>query len=433
MASNDKKDDPSKGGGARPQATLDLRAKTVGVSAPEAARQGAPKTVRPGADGAPAAPSAPAPRKSSGAGAALTHLVAGLFGGFVSVFVTYFAVDNFRDNLPILTDTGASTLRTRLVGLEKRLNILEFDTNRPPAPTVSVSASAGESKPAPAAVDPQLQQKLSAANALAEESASQVKSLEQRLVGLESRLSYAESSAASASSSHAMTSPPSAPVVTQAPTIDVDGKLRAEIDPLRSRVDALDKALQGVSKWRTEQQNTLRVTAVSSALNTLRRAFDQGKPYEAELRAVVASSPIQLDFSTLEDRQKQGVESQARLLERFAKASKEAISRAKGGGFVGEAISRMQSAVRVKPAGSEEAEGQEPEAVITRMETRLKAGDLPGALREGRSLKEPAAGFFTAWMTDAETKAAGLEALGRAEAKLAGAVIDAERSARRGG
>jgi hypothetical protein len=430
MASNDNKDDPSKGGGARPQATLDLRAKTVGMSGAENTKQAASKAGKTITD---SSLPAPAPQRSSGSGAVLTHLVAGLFGGFVSVFVAYFVVDTFRDNLPILTDTGATTLRNRLGGLERRLNTLEFDTNKP-AVSASAPAPAAESRSIPAAVDPQLQQKLSAANALAEESASQVKNLEQRLAGLESRIAYAESNAAAASSSHAMTSPPPpAPVMAQAPAPDVDGKLRAEIDPLRSRVDAIDKTLQNMSKWRTEQQTGQKVAAVSSALSNLRRAFDQGRPYETELRAVIESAPVQLDLSMLTSRQNVGVESQARLLERFAKASKEAVSHGKTGGFVGEAISRVQSAVRVKPSGSEDPEGQEPEAIVTRMETRLKAGDLSGAIREGRSLKDPAAGFFTAWLTDAETKAAGLEALGRAEAKLAGVVIDADRSARRGG
>jgi hypothetical protein len=444
MASNDSKDDGTKGaGGGRPHVTLDLKAKTVGVSpdpkkpsseppgdasaraalqppSAAASAKGGQESRTEAGDGAKAS----APRRdagpTSGAGLFLSHLMAALFGGLIAIVLTYYGVDQFRENLPILTDTGVATIRHHINALERRIYALE--TVERPSPSES---RASEEKTAAPAVDPQLQERLVAATAQAEKSASYVKSLELRLSTLESRLARGElgSSAPAA---------PAASAATAAP--DLDNKLRAEIDPLKSRVDALDRTLQGMSKWRVEQQVSQRSTAATTALGALRRAFDQGRPYETELRAVTELSPGPLDLGVLASRQSTGVETYARLVERFNAASKAALAsvgRSKGGSFVGEALSRMQSAVRLKPADS--PNGTEPEAVIARMEARVKSGDLAGAVREGQSLSEPAAGFFGPWMTDAETRSAGHEALGRAEAKLAGGYGDGEHGGRRGG
>jgi hypothetical protein len=58
---------------------------------------------------------------------------------------------------------------------------------------------------------------------------------------------------------------------------------------------------------------------------------------------------------------------------------------------------------------------------------------VAGAVWAGHGLSDPAAAYFRPWLADAEIKASGLEALRRAEAKLAAAAVEAERNARRGG
>lgn len=479
MATNSNKDDPGRGGGARPPATLDLKAKTTSVSAPEgeAAPAGAaedpaketdrpketgPKSAAPAKDGKDAREpgagkevraAAPA-RSGSGAALFLTHLMAGLTGGFVAIVAAYYGVDHFRESLPFETNTEAAKLRFHVGALDRRLGALE--TSRTPQPE-----SAG-APPQPAGVDPAVVETLTAAGAqagqtaaraersatqaeqAATQAASEVKTLEQSLAALEGRLERAEAglAAAASASPQAPASAP-APAAPAAAAPEMEGRLRAEIAPVKTRVDALAKtvdgltrSLQGLNKWRTEQHSAQQVAAVSSAFAALRRAFDSGKPYEAELKAITDSAPVSLDLSALVARQNDGAPTYAMLVERFNAASRSALAaagRTKSGGIVGEALSRVQSAVRVRPEGT--PGGDEPAAVIARMEAMVKAGDIAGAVREGQTLKEPAAASFKAWLKDAGIKAAGQEALNRAEAKLAGAPGDAERSGsgRRGG
>lgn len=187
MVSSDNRDNPNKGGAARTQATLDLKAKTVSVSPPEAGRQATSKPSAPQGQStsrASAPPTQGAAKDKAGAsgakaelrrpsriGAMFTHMLASIFGGLVAVGAAYFAVDQFRDNLPILTDTGATTLRNRIAGLEHRMDTLEFDNktvssevktarNAPPPPPASTSAPATASAPA---ADPRVQEKIAAA------------------------------------------------------------------------------------------------------------------------------------------------------------------------------------------------------------------------------------------------------------------------------
>ena len=158
----------------------------------------------------------------------------------------------------------------------------------------------------------------------------------------------------------------------------------------------------------------------------MKRAIVEGRPFSQELAAIENLSGSKLPVSQLAPYKDQGVLSLTELQREFSDASTKAIQayyRGKGNSIMGEVISRAKAAIQVKPAGSK---GDTPEAVLGRMETALKAGNLREALTEGAALEGPAQEEMQAWLGKAQERAVADEALKKTDQELLASLTKAQ-------
>lgn len=142
------------------------------------------------------------------------------------------------------------------------------------------------------------------------------------------------------------------------------------------------------------------------AVAALKAATDRGGPFLTELdtlAGVAADDPIVADlkgFATT------GVLSRAELVRQFpdtATAILEAINQpAAGEGLTDRLMASAMSLVKVRPVGN--IEGESPEAIVARMEEKLKNGDLKGAALEWNSLPDAGKAASTAFKTSLDDR-----------------------------
>ena len=125
-----------------------------------------------------------------------------------------------------------------------------------------------------------------------------------------------------------------------------------------------------------------RTASLTLALTNLKRAVSDGRPFPAELAAVETLSSTKLPVSQLAPYKDTGLTTLAMLQIEFAEASKKTIEAhyaSKSSGFMGDMLSRAKSVVQIKPADSN---GDSVEAIVGRMNTAIKGGDLKTALAQ---------------------------------------------------
>lgn len=127
------------------------------------------------------------------------------------------------------------------------------------------------------------------------------------------------------------------------------------------------------------------------AASALKTAIDRGGPFLAELEAYASVSPDDQAVAGLRESAATGVRSRSDLARDFpdaAGAILDAIHQPSGdAGIVDRLLSSAASVVRVRPVGS--IEGDTPEAIVARIETKLQNGDFKGAQIEWQALPEP--------------------------------------------
>lgn len=126
------------------------------------------------------------------------------------------------------------------------------------------------------------------------------------------------------------------------------------------------------------------------AASALKTAIDRGGSYLAELEAFASVAPDDPSVAGLRGRAAVGVASRADLVRDFqptADAILDAIHQPEGDqGILNRLMSSAASAIRVRPVGS--VEGDSPEAIVARIETKLQNGDFKGAQIEWQTLPE---------------------------------------------
>ena len=185
------------------------------------------------------------------------------------------------------------------------------------------------------------------------------------------------------------------------------GKLEGEISRLTTELAALKEAAAHTSESvsATESRLTQRIAAAEQKLDeprsdiemaravaasALKTAIDRGGSYLAELDAFASVAPDDPSVAGLREHATAGVPSRADLVHDFqptADAILDAVHQPEGDqGIFNRLMSSAASAIRVRPVGS--IEGDSPEAVVARIETRLQNGDFKGALIEWQALPE---------------------------------------------
>ena len=184
-------------------------------------------------------------------------------------------------------------------------------------------------------------------------------------------------------------------------------KLEGDISRLTSELASLREAVtrttEAVSS--TESQLTERIAAAEQKLDeprgdiemaravaasALKTAIDRGGPYLAELEAFASVAPDDPSVAGLREHAAIGVPSRSDLVRDFqvaAEAILDAVHQPEGEqGVFNRLMSSAASAIRVRPVGS--VEGDSPEAVVARIETKLQNGDFKGAQIEWQTLPE---------------------------------------------
>jgi hypothetical protein len=197
--------------------------------------------------------------------------------------------------------------------------------------------------------------------------------------------------------------------------------LRAEIAAqtaaLQQRLASAERELDGLTRAQTERLADARTASLTLALTNLKRAVADGRSFPAELAAVETMSGGKLPVSQLGPYKDTGVTTLAALQIDFGEVSKKTIEAhyaAKSSGFMGDMLSRAKSVVQIKPADSN---GDSVEAILGRMSTALKSGDLKTALAQGAALQHAPQEAMD-WFARAQARAAADEALRRTDQEL---------------
>lgn len=380
MTSETGKDKPGPGGAdQRPHATLDLKATEIfpGGKKPEPGPQAA---LPPGPDAATPTDSGPAAFTAqeagmkdttggAGIGSFLTHMAAGLVGAVIALGgVLYLGLGARQDNDETVARALADT-QQRIAAIDSVARKAVLDNG--------------------------------AVDARVKTATDQAAAVKQDLAGLGNRLQALENR----------------PAPTGGPSPEA---LQASLEPLNARLAELETRIAAVAKSQEELRSSTGSAALTMAVQNLRRAVADGKPFASELKTLATLAPEPLEVAPLEARGESGLASLDKLQREFDASAKAAIDAARpegDGSFAGDLLAKARGLVRVRPTG--DITGDAPEAILARAEHRLDAGDLPAAIRETGQLAGPAAQAMTPWLTEAKAKVAADEALARIEAKLA--------------
>ncbi len=234
------------------------------------------------------------------------------------------------------------------------------------------------------------------------------------------------------------TTQPPAPAVD---TAAVDARITALVAPQTARIDAATSRVRAIdeeikAQAAAAQALAARITALEGAraqageagkraalvvgLSSLRGAVERGQPFAAELKAVAALGLPADAARTLEAHAERGVPTGPALAQRFSALApallRAAPARASDGTLIDRLTATAQNLVRVRPVG--EAAGDDVPTVVSRMEARLRRGDVAGALADLERLPEPVRALAASWAAEARARVA-------AEATLRRLTLDA--------
>lgn len=351
---------------------------------------GGPGANRPGrgtSEPRPAAPGGPEKRPSSGR--FMGYALSGLIGGGVAAAGILLA----PAALPQLGLVRTGDVKSEMRRLENRTIALERALR---------SQNVAQAAPAQAGAAPEVVNELRGRMDML---VQHVSGIDKELADFGARIESAEKGAA-----------------TSTGAADAQSEAARAVAPLLTRLTALEREMNSVSKVQAERQGDTKAAALAIAFTNLKRAIADGRPFSGELATVESLSPRKLPVNELALYKDQGVPTISALMKDFQSSSKRAIERHYQGNsssFIGEMISRARSAIQIKPG---DGSGDAPEAVIGRMESALRSGNLSGAVLEGGSLKGRAAEEMQPWLQSAQSRVVADEALRQTDTELLAAL-----------
>lgn len=448
----DSNQDDAAGKPKRPSRVIDLEATEVETSEepdkPDLDKNPDPKEFKRGGKSArskkASRPTPPQRTKPSELKGFVTHLAAGLAGGLIGVIGAGMALDRLpRDDVK-----GAQQVTSQdLQNIGQRLDALDASL----AEQAKSGAAAGAAEDAVADARRALNRmeaRLEFVETRPESAVPDLKPLKDRLDQLEETLETLQSAGAQEGASGLAQS-----AALTGKIADVSRKLARhialtgqEISELKSAMDARLSAQEGegnegqisalVSRLeRLEKKITelasrpaalpvqgsgrAKSAALALALEILRRTVDRGEPFGGQLDAVEKAAPDGVDLSVLAGHAGAGVSTDASLLAELAPALRSARAAAAGPAgdtFLDRLVSNARSVVRVRRLGS--AEGTHADAVLSRMDTHMRAADLAGVLRQGEDLSGAALRSLEPWLEKARARNKVKSALAEIERDL---------------
>ncbi|MGN6550463.1 MAG: mitofilin family membrane protein [Pararhizobium sp.] len=172
----------------------------------------------------------------------------------------------------------------------------------------------------------------------------------------------------------------------------------SDIAALSSRVDAIEKKLSQPS----EAMKIARTVAAAG----LNAAVDRGGPFAAELKAYEGIAPNDQTAKSLEGIAAAGVQSRQDLIDAYPAVADKIVAATAGpaadAGVFDRLVASARSIVTVRPTGT--PEGDAPAALIARMGTDLKKGDLQGVVDEWSKLPETGKAASQAFIKDVKAR-----------------------------
>jgi hypothetical protein len=189
----------------------------------------------------------------------------------------------------------------------------------------------------------------------------------------------------------------------------------SDLDASVNRIAALERLVGTVQAELAKRgvgeagDRPVRLAVTASALNT---AVDRGDAFAAELAAAKQLAGDAAALAPLEPFAATGLPS-ATALGRELVALTNSLAQTSGappreGGFLDRLQANAERLVRIRPL--DEPPGDDPAAVLTRIEQRALQADLPGALTELAKLPAPARAAAQAWIAKAQARLAAVAA-----------------------
>ncbi|HXQ67804.1 MAG TPA: uroporphyrinogen-III synthase [Alphaproteobacteria bacterium] len=197
--------------------------------------------------------------------------------------------------------------------------------------------------------------------------------------------------------------------------------LGQESAAVQQRLAALETALQKAQA--AEARGLALVLAIAELREALTRSLSYEKPLAAVAALAAGDGELEAAVATLKGAAATGVPTLGELSERFDAASLAAARAAilpDRPGWIGETLARLKHLVVIRHMG--ELAGSSPDALLSRAEVLLKAGDLAAAVAALGGLSAPAADAMKPWLEGAKARlavdAAAAELSTRALARL---------------
>jgi hypothetical protein len=218
---------------------------------------------------------------------------------------------------------------------------------------------------------------------------------------------------------------------------DASNANAALIAALANRVEALEggaktteTALAAALAKRGAENSDDRSVRTAVVAAALAQAVERGRPFAAELQAAQAQAADASALAPLEPFATAGVpnvNALTRELSNLEPALLQAAgaTSAEGGGFLEKLQAHAERLVRIRPI--EEIAGDDPAAVIARLEIKGARGELAGALAEIDKLPPPIRAPAQTWIDKAQARAAALAASRRFAADALAALAKPSR------
>jgi len=186
---------------------------------------------------------------------------------------------------------------------------------------------------------------------------------------------------------------------------DLGSKITADEASQDQAIKSIEDRLSAIEKTLDAPRQDVQVARALAAAS-LKAAIDRGGSFMAELEAFASVDGNSETLDQLRTLAASGVPSRATLLTRFPAVANAMIDAGSGsdesGGVIDRLLSSATSLVKVRPVG--EVTGDSVEAIVARMETRLKNGDLQGAVDEWNTLPEAAKTASQAYVKDLQAR-----------------------------
>ncbi len=397
--------EPDSKGGRRPP-TIELKATEVDSAAAPASGAAAAADASPqGASGP--TPQGPRPGAKS-VGRVKTHAISGILGAIaMAAIVAGLWIAGVLPPYRAALSPGATASDNAAIdAISARLNDIQGELRAEQAKSAQAKSAQAKS-PQP---DPAIGARIAATDAETKSLGDLLAALNRRLddIAAASQSAVAKADAAQAATAEAAKSASAAQAANQT------NIQRSDLDALASRIAALENAVKALS------ENAARPAAgaddqaarLTIAAQALRDAVQREAPYRAELAAVQSLGVTANAVAPLEPFAATGIPGAAALAQDLAaltpdlRHASEPSSSATG--FLGRLEANAQHLVRITPVDA--PAGNEPSAVMARIEADAAHADIAAALTDIAALPEAAKPLAAGWAGKANARQAAIAA-----------------------